>query len=63
MLTSGINFINFKNKNKTKNSNIRQKLNLLLKEKSQVIKSLGKNYKKFQTAQDHKRVLEGIKNL
>ena len=46
MLTSGINFINFKNKNKTKNSNIRQKLNLLLKEKSQVIKSLGKNYKK-----------------
>ena len=43
MLTSGINFFNFKVKSKA--SNIRGKLKLLLNEKNEVIRSLGKNYK------------------
>ena len=43
MLTFGINFFNFKVKSKA--SNIRGKLKLLLNEKNEVIRSLGKNYK------------------
>jgi glucose-6-phosphate isomerase len=43
MLTSGINLINFKKKKKL--PIVRQKLNLIIKEKNQVINSLGKNYK------------------
>ena len=45
MLTSGINFINFKNKKKL--PRVKHKFNLIIKEKDkdQVINSLGKNYK------------------
>ena len=43
MLTSGINFFNFKVKSKV--LNIRGKLKLLLNEKNEVVRSLGKNYK------------------
>ncbi len=43
MLTSGINFINFKNN--LRNQNIRKKLKIILKEKNQIIISLGKFYK------------------
>ena len=42
MLTSGISFKNFKFKSKT--ISIKKKLNLLLKEKNEIIKSLSKNY-------------------
>ena len=40
MLTAGIKFINFKTKLSTKI--LKKKLNLLLKENNQVLKSLGK---------------------
>ena len=43
MLTSGINFINFKLSSKT--LSLKKKLNFLIKEKNQVIKSFDKNYK------------------
>ena len=43
MLTKGINFFNFKKK-KT-NNNIKKKLSIILKEDSQILKSLGKFYK------------------
>ena len=43
MLTAGIKFINFKTKLSTKI--LKKKLNLLLKENNQVLKSLGKEYK------------------
>ena len=43
MLTNNINFINFKLKKKK--SNVRRNLNLILKEKNQVILSLSKEYK------------------
>ena len=43
MLTSGISLINFRSKAKTKN--LKQKLTNILKNKNQVIESLGKNYK------------------
>ena len=43
MLTSGINFINFKPK--TKSYNLRQKLISIIKDKNQVIESLSKSYK------------------
>ena len=43
MLTSGINFINFKIKKET--SSLKKKFNSLIKEKNQVIESLSKNYK------------------
>ena len=43
MLTSGINFINFKVNSKT--SFLKKKLNFLIKEKNQVIKSFDKSYK------------------
>ena len=43
MLTSGINFINFKSKVKT--HRLRKLLTFIIKEKNQVIESLGKNYK------------------
>ena len=43
MLTSGINFKNFKIK--SKNISIKKKLNFLLNEKNEIIKSLSKNYK------------------
>ena len=43
MLTSGINFINFKIKTKT--FKVKKKLIYLIKEKNQIIESLGKNYK------------------
>jgi len=43
MLSSGINFINFKVNSKT--SFLKKKLNFLIKEKNQIIKSFEKNYK------------------
>ena len=43
MFTAGINFINFRKKIKT--SLVKKKLILLIKEKNEVIQSLGKNYK------------------
>ena len=43
MLTSGINFINFKVNSKT--SFLKKKLNFLIKEKNQIIKSFDKSYK------------------
>ena len=43
MLTSGINFKNFKIK--SKNISIKKKLNFLLNEKNEIIKSLSRNYK------------------
>ncbi len=43
MLTSGINFINFKKK--IKNKKIKEKLSYLIKENNSVIKSLSKKYK------------------
>jgi len=43
MLTSGINFKNFKIK--SKNISIKKKLNFLLNEKNEIIKSLSLNYK------------------
>ena len=43
MLTSGINFINFKVNSKA--SFLKKKLNFLIKEKNQVIKSFDKSYK------------------
>ncbi len=43
MLTSRINFINFKVNSKT--LYLKKKLNLLISEKNQIIKSLGKSYK------------------
>ena len=43
MLTKGINFFNFKKK-KT-NNNIKKKLSIILKEDTQLLKSLGKSYK------------------
>ncbi len=43
MLTSGISFINFKKK--IKSENIRKNLTSILKNKNQVIESLGSNYK------------------
>ncbi len=43
MLTSGINFINFKTKKKT--IIVKKKLNSLIKEKNQILESLTKNYK------------------
>jgi len=43
MLTAGIKFINFKTK--INNKILKKKLNLLLKENNQVLKSLGKEYK------------------
>jgi glucose-6-phosphate isomerase len=43
MLTSGINFTNFKSKVKT--HRLRKLLTFIIKEKNQVIESLGKNYK------------------
>ena len=47
MLTSGINFINFKLK--LKKHNLRKILTSIIKEKNQVIESLGKNYKNSYT--------------
>ena len=47
MLTSGINFINFKSKVKT--HRLRKLLTFIIKEKNQVIESLGKNYKNSYT--------------
>ena len=43
MLTRGINFINFKKKKF--NLNVKKKLNILLKENNEIIRSLGKLYK------------------
>ena len=43
MLTSGINFINFKKQKK--NKKIKQLLDNILKNKNEVIQSLDKNYK------------------
>ena len=43
MLTSGINFTSFKKKAKT--SLVKKKLQIILKENNQVIKSLSSNYK------------------
>jgi glucose-6-phosphate isomerase len=43
MLTTGINFLNFKTKTKT--FLIKQKLNSIIKDRNQVINSLSKNYK------------------
>ena len=43
MLTSGINFINFKQQKKIKK--IKQLLNKTLKNRNEVIQSLDKNYK------------------
>ena len=43
MLTSGINFINFKSK--VKSVKLKQKLNSIIKNKTQVINSLGRKYK------------------
>ena len=43
MLTSGIDFINFKVNSKT--LHLKKKLNFLIKEKNQVIKSFEKSYK------------------
>ncbi len=43
MLTRGINFINFKKKKI--NLNVKKKLNILLKENNEIIRSLGKLYK------------------
>ena len=45
MLTQGINFKNFKTKKRSLNSGIKKTLNFLIKEKSQLILSLGKDYK------------------
>ena len=47
MLTSRINFINFKSKSKSKSKTIsvKKKLNLLFKEKNEIIKSLSTDYK------------------
>jgi len=42
MLTSGINFINFKLSSKT--LSLKKKLNFLIKENNDILKSLGKNY-------------------
>ena len=44
MLSSGINFKNFKKKIKIKAS-VKKKLNLLIKENNQILQSLGKDYK------------------
>jgi len=43
MLTSTINFKNFHTKFKLK-ANLKKKLNFLIKENSDILKSLGKNY-------------------
>ena len=45
MLTSNINLINFRTKIKINSQKIRQKLNLIIKENSHVIESLGINYR------------------
>ena len=45
MLTSGINFINFKVNIKTKKLLLKKKFIFLIKEKNQVIASLDKNYR------------------
>jgi glucose-6-phosphate isomerase len=49
MLTSRINFINFKSKSKSKSKSktisVKKKLNLLFKEKNEIIKSLSTDYK------------------
>ena len=47
MLTSGINFINFKSKVKTRR--LKNLLKSIIKDKNQVIESLGKNYKNSYT--------------
>ncbi len=53
MLTSGINFLNFKEKKN--NPIVKKKLNLILKEKTQVIESLTENYKNnFNQKKIHK---------
>ena len=44
MLTTKINFINFKNKNKNKILKVKQTLFSLMDEKNEIIDSLGKNY-------------------
>ena len=43
MLTTGIKFLNFKDKNSAKI--LKKKLNFLLKENNQVLRSLSKDYK------------------
>ena len=43
MLTPGISFINFKKKNKSEN--LKRKLQLIIKEKNEILNSLSINYK------------------
>ena len=43
MLTSGINFINFKKK--IISSKIKKKFNLIIRNQNQIVSSLGKDYK------------------
>jgi glucose-6-phosphate isomerase len=58
MLTTGINFINFRKKAIKKISKVRQNLNLIIKEKNQVIESLTKNYKNSY----NKKIFKKYKN-
>ena len=44
MLTSGINLINFKTRDKTKSKKLRKQLDKIIKEKNHIIDSLGVNY-------------------
>ena len=70
MLTSGINFINFKQQKK--NKKIKQLLNKILKNRNEVIQSLDKNYKysyninklrKFKTSKNFKIIGMGGSTL
>ena len=58
MLTTNIDLKNFKIK--TKSSKVRQKLNLIIKEKNQLINSLSKNYK-YNFKKMIFNIVEGIK--
>ena len=58
MLTSGISFTNFKSK--VSASKIRQKLTSIIKDKSQVIESLGKNYKNSYSKKQLKKYTKSL---
>ena len=63
MLTSGINLINFKTRDKTKSKKLKKQLDKIIKEKNHVIDSLGVNYQYSYKKKDLQDIIKIIKKV